>query len=618
MPYAISSAPTIRNVAIIGSGSIGASWAALFLAQGLTVSVYDINPSAKEFLHKLVTSALPTLKSLGLLKNANAKAEDIFFTTKLRDALRDVDFVQENGPEKLDFKQSLFTDIARLVRDEVIIATSSSGLMCSKIQEGMPEDTKPERCVVGHPFNPPHLIPLVEVVGGKLTSKRTIGWTMSFYEEMGKRPVYVQKEVPGHIANRLQAALFREIFNLIQGNVCTVKDIDDAMAFGPGLRWGVMGPSTLMHLAGGEGGIEHMADHLLEPMTTWWSPDAPTMNKELKNNWISGTLDAINGRQYADLSKQRDEEIVNLLGSRRKWETFEHANTYNEAKRLYILDTDLSQLPNNRGRIQSCNTDGTDLKTVIDNIATLPDGIVIDHDQEYMYWTNMGTSLSCNSGSIERARLDGSDRKTVIAQGTPGVHTPKQITLASRSQKLYWCDREGMKVCRSNTDGTNVEILVDTSSSEAVHPQCRWCVGIAVDEARGFFYWTQKGAPKGKLGRIFRAPLEAPREHELLFDNLPEPIDLELDEENAILYWTDRGDPPTGNSLNRAEIGSSKREREILATRLHEAIGLALDQKRGLCYVTDLSGGVYEIDVEKKEKKVLFTELGDTTGIALA
>lgn len=619
MPYATPYTDDIKNVAIIGSGSIGASWAALFLAQGLNVTVYDINSSAEDFLHKLVTSALPTLKALGLLRNPNARAENILFTTDLKAAVQNVDLVQENGPEKLEFKQSLFTDIARLVRDDVIIATSSSGLMCSKIQEGMPADAKPERCVVGHPFNPPHLIPLVEVVGGKLTSKRTVGRTMDFYEKMGKKPVYVQKEVPGHIANRLQAALFREIFSLVDNNVCTVKDIDTAMANGPGLRWGVMGPSALMHLGGGEGGISYMADHLLKPMTTWWSEEAPNITDELKSKWVAGTLDAIDGKNYVELSKQRDEEIVDLLNTRSKRESTKSTNESNESKRLFILDTDLSQLPKARGSIKSCSTNNpSKLTTVIDNMSTLPDGIVIDPDHDYMYWTNMGRSLSSNSGSIERAYLDGSGREVLIPPGTPGVHTPKQITLAPHSKKLYWCDREGMKVCRSNPNGTNIEILVDTSSSAAQHPQCRWCVGIAVDEVRGYFYWTQKGAPKGKMGRIFRAPVSNPSQHELLFDELPEPIDLELDEENALLYWTDRGDPPTGNSLNRASMVVEKREREVLATRLHEAIGLALDRQKGVCYVTDLAGGVYEIDVERREKKVLFQELGDLTGIALA
>ncbi|KAJ4353907.1 uncharacterized protein N0V89_005638 [Didymosphaeria variabile] len=616
MPHATSSDREIRNVAIIGCGSIGASWAALFLAQDLTVTVYDINPSTEIFLRTIVSTALPTLKSLGLLKNSSAKADDIAFTTNLQEALSNADFVQENGPERLEFKQNLFTDIARHVAEDVIIATSSSGLLCSDIQEGMPTESKPERCVVGHPFNPPHLIPLVEVVGGRFTSRSTINRSLGFYENVGRKPIYLQKEVPGHIANRLQAAIFREIFHIVRNDICTVKDIDDAMAFGPGLRWGVMGPSTLMHLAGGEGGVEHMANHLLQPLTTWWAQDHPVVDDELKNKWVAGTLDAVNGRNYIDLSRRRDDEIVQLLNFRKEKGT--EFETETETKKLFILDTNLSQLPNACGRIQSCNTNGSDLHTIVDNMAALPDGIAIDSDREYMYWTNMGTSLSGNSGSIERARLDGSHREVIVAPGTPGVHTPKQITFAPLSRKIYWCDREGMKVCRSNLDGTAIEILVDTASSEEAHPQCRWCVGITVDETRGFFYWSQKGAPKGKMGRIFRARIDEPADCEMVFGELPEPIDLEIDEENATLYWTDRGDPPTGNSLNRSRLDGPRREREVLATRLHEAIGLALDKENGVCYVTDLAGGVYEVNVETREKKVMFSELGDLTGVALA
>ncbi|KAL1608301.1 hypothetical protein SLS60_003241 [Paraconiothyrium brasiliense] len=616
MPGATSSDREIKNVAIIGCGSIGASWAALFLAQNLAVTVYDINPSTETFLRTIVSTALPTLKSLGLVKKSTAKADDIAFTTDLQAALSNADFVQENGPERLDLKQSLFTEIARHVADDVIIATSSSGLMCTNIQEGIPTESKPERCVIGHPFNPPHLIPLVEVVGGRFTSRSTINRTLEFYKNVGKKPIYFQKEVPGHIANRLQAALFREILHIVQNNICTVKDIDDAMAFGPGLRWGVMGPSTLMHLAGGEGGVEHMASHLLHPMTTWWAQDHPVVDDELKDKWVAGTLDAVNGRNYHELTRRRDDEIVQLLNIRK--EMVADVETEFEAKKLFILDTDLSRLPNACGRIQSCNTNGSGLHTVVDNMAALPDGIAIDNDRDYMYWTNMGTSLSNNSGSIERARLDGTHRKVIVASGTPGVHTPKQITIAPLSRKLYWCDREGMKVCRSNLDGTTIEILVDTASSEEPHPQCRWCVGITVDEARGFFYWSQKGASKGKMGRIFRARIDEPGDCEMVFGDLPEPIDLEIDEENAMLYWTDRGDPPTGNSLNRARVDIPKREREVLATRLHEAIGLALDKENGVCYVTDLAGGVYEVNVETREKKVIFSELGDLTGMALA
>ncbi|KAL3426889.1 3-hydroxyacyl-CoA dehydrogenase [Phlyctema vagabunda] len=314
----MSAATSIKKVTVIGSGSIGASWAALFLAHGLETVVYDINPSAKDFLYSLVDGALPVLQRLGNSTNADAKASDIVFTTDLVEALKDADFVQENGPERLPFKQKLFTDITKHVRDDTILATSSSGLSCSSIQEGVV--SHPERCVVGHPFNPPHLIPLVEVVGGNMTSSATIERTLAFYNGLGKKAVHVKKEARGHIANRLQGALMREMMYLLQNDVCTVADLEAAMQYGPGLRWGVMGPNLLFHLGGGPAGIQHMADHLLEPMMSWYAETDPVVNDELKRKWVEGTLDVVNGRKFEDLVKQRDEEIIELLNIQKSYE----------------------------------------------------------------------------------------------------------------------------------------------------------------------------------------------------------------------------------------------------------------------------------------------------------
>ncbi|GKT50535.1 L-carnitine dehydrogenase [Colletotrichum spaethianum] len=316
----------IRKVAIIGCGSIGASWAALFLAQGLQVTAFDIKPATEAFLHNLVADALPVLSSLGLVKNTNAHGSDIRFTTNMSEALADADFVQENGPEKLEFKRKLFNDMAAIVRPDTIIATSSSGLTCSSIQEGMHPSSHPERCVVGHPFNPPHLIPLVEVVAGKKTSVETVDCTMKFYDNMGKKAINVKKEVVGHVANRLQAALLREVMHLLQEDVADVEDIDKAMSYGPGLRWGVMGPNLLFHLGGGEGGIKYMADHLLVPLMSWYAPKDPEVTDELKQKWVSGTMQAVNDREYRQLTRQRDEELVRLLNVRKEWDGFADAS----------------------------------------------------------------------------------------------------------------------------------------------------------------------------------------------------------------------------------------------------------------------------------------------------
>lgn len=312
----------IQKVAIVGCGAIGASWAALFLAQGLTVTAFDINPAAQDFLNDMVQGALPVLSSLGLLKKQDAKATDIKFTTSMEDALRDVDLVQENGPEKLGFKQDLFNKMARLVRADTILATSSSGLTCSSIQEGMEAASLPGRVVVGHPFNPPHLIPLVEVVGGSQTAPETVDKMLQFYEAVGKKAIHVRKEVVGHVANRLQAALFREIMYLLQEDVVGLSDIDKANSFGPGLRWGVMGPALLFHLGGGAGGVQHMADHLLAPMMSWYAQSDPVVTEELKGKLVAETEREVAGRTYKDLVRQRDEELVGLLNIRKEWDGY--------------------------------------------------------------------------------------------------------------------------------------------------------------------------------------------------------------------------------------------------------------------------------------------------------
>lgn len=310
----------IQKVAVIGCGAIGASWAALFLAQGLTVTAFDINPAAQTTLENMVQGALPVLSSLGMLNKTDAKASDILFTTNLEEALQDVDLVQENGPEKLQFKQDLFGKIAAVVRADTIIATSSSGLTCSSIQEGMDPSAHPERCAVGHPFNPPHLIPLVEVVGGKQTSSETIERMMQFYEGIGKKAVHVKKEVVGHVANRIQAALMREVMYLLQEDIVGLEDIDKAVSYGPGLRWGVMGPGLLFHLGGGEGGVQHMTDHLLEPMMSWYAKTDPVINDDLKRQLVNDTLAEVAGRDVKDLARQRDEQLVGLLNIRKQWE----------------------------------------------------------------------------------------------------------------------------------------------------------------------------------------------------------------------------------------------------------------------------------------------------------
>jgi DNA-binding beta-propeller fold protein YncE len=286
--------------------------------------------------------------------------------------------------------------------------------------------------------------------------------------------------------------------------------------------------------------------------------------------------------------------------------------------RLFLLDL-------SGGRVVSLNPDGSDRKVIVTE-CRYPDGIAVDVVAGHIYWTNMGNP-TVNDGSIERADLDGQNRITIVAQG--GTFTPKQLQLETKSGKLYWCDREGMRLMRANLDGSNMETLVDTSQGDP-RPgpdPTKWCVGVAIDADAGKVYWTQKGPDNAGQGRLFRAGIEIPAgqtasdraDIEVLYDGLPEPIDLELDLKNRVMYWTDRGDPPRGNTVNRAPMDSDAQARpapEIVFTHLMEGIGIALDLKDDRMFITDFGGDVLSAKLDGSDKKVLLVAQGNLTGIA--
>ena len=279
------------------------------------------------------------------------------------------------------------------------------------------------------------------------------------------------------------------------------------------------------------------------------------------------------------------------------------------------------------GRIFTSNPDGSDLKIIVNEGRKLPDGIVVDVAAGHIYWTNMGNPKA-NDGTIDRADLDGTNVTNIVPSGK--TWTPKQLQLDAKNRKLYWSDREGMRVMRSNLDGSNIETLVETGHGDADRPDARnWCVGIAIDVNGGKFYWTQKGNDNAGEGRIFRAGLEIPkgqtpanrRDIEVLFDNLPEPIDLDLDLGNRIMYWTDRGDPPRGNTVNRAPMDAApgkREEPEIVFNHLMEGIGLSLDLENKRMFLTDLGGSVYSANLDGSNKKNIVFAQGNLSGIAYA
>jgi 3-hydroxyacyl-CoA dehydrogenase len=305
----------IRRVAIIGTGVIGASWAAQYLAKGLEVVATDIAPDAETALRKFVKAAWPALERLGL--SPGASQSNLRFTADLAEALTGADLVQENGPERLDFKQKLYKQLDELLPPDVIIASSSSGIKMSEIQLGAA--SHPERCVIGHPFNPPHLIPLVEVVGGAKTSEQTIQRAIAFYKSIGKKAIRLNKEMPGHVANRLQGALAREVYYLVAEDVLSAADVDDALSWGPGLRWGIMGNMMLNHLGGGSGGIEHFFQQFARPMSTSWKTlGSPVLTPEIQKKLVDSVHAEVGSRTIEELEAERDEILLGLLELRAK------------------------------------------------------------------------------------------------------------------------------------------------------------------------------------------------------------------------------------------------------------------------------------------------------------
>ena len=299
----------IHRIAIVGTGVIGASWAAQYLARGFDVVATDPAPNAEANLRKYVDEAWGQLEAIGL--SPGAARDRLTFTPDMKAALAQADFVQENAPERPEFKIKLFADMEATLPVDSIIASSSSGITPSVMQS---KCKHPERVLVGHPFNPPHIIPLVEVVGGAKTAPEAIKQAMAFYASIGKKPIQLRKELPGHVANRLQAALYREMLYLIEQGVLSVDDTDVAVSYGPGLRWGVMGQSLQWHLGGGEGGIKHFMDHLMEPLAGMMKVlGTPNITPQLKQTVIDGVLREAAGRSVAQLAKKENEVIIGLL-----------------------------------------------------------------------------------------------------------------------------------------------------------------------------------------------------------------------------------------------------------------------------------------------------------------
>jgi 3-hydroxyacyl-CoA dehydrogenase len=305
---------SIRRIAVVGTGVIGASWAAYYLSRGFDVVATDPAPNAEANLRKYVQDAWTQLQAIGL--SAGASRERLSFTTNMKEALAQADLVQENGPERPDFKIKLFADMDAATPADSLIASSSSGITPSVMQS---KCKHPERVLIGHPFNPPHIIPLVEVVGGTNTAPEAIQRAMAFYASIGKKPILLRKEIPGHVANRLQLALYKEVMYLIEQGVLSVADADAAVCWGPGLRWGIMGPNLQFHLGGGAGGIKHFLEGVFDGLLpVLHALGNPKITPELKRTLADGVLQEAGSRSVEQLAQQENELLVGLLRLRAK------------------------------------------------------------------------------------------------------------------------------------------------------------------------------------------------------------------------------------------------------------------------------------------------------------
>jgi carnitine 3-dehydrogenase len=299
----------VRTVAVVGTGVIGGGWAAHFLRRGYDVVAWDPGAGARERLDAMLDNAWPSLERLGLSEGAGR--DRLRWADTLEEAVRDADFVQESSPEVLEAKRSLLAQIDKATDPDVVVASSTSGLLMTDMAV---DCVNPQRFLVGHPFNPPYLIPLVEVCGGEGTDPDAVTWADELYTLAGKRSLKMDHEVSGFVGNRVQEALWREALHMVDSGQATVQQIDDSITYGPGLRWAIMGPMLTFHLAGGPGGMGHMLDHfgpaLLEP---WTRLEAPELTTDLRNRVVAGVEEEAAGRTVAQLERRRDAFLVDLL-----------------------------------------------------------------------------------------------------------------------------------------------------------------------------------------------------------------------------------------------------------------------------------------------------------------
>ncbi|WZH49998.1 Alcohol dehydrogenase [Fusarium acuminatum] len=587
-----------RTVAVLGGGVLGRRIACGWAASGYDVIIRDPSPEQRTAALEYCNTSMSEYSNSSIRGSVEA-VED------LSEAVAKAWLVIEAVPEKLPLKISTFADLEKLAAEDTILASNSSSYKSREMLGDLKPETR-RRVLNMHYYMPPECL-AVELMTDGETHENIFPFLAEKLEEVKFHPYVAQKESTGFIYNRLWAAIKREVLNILAEGVSTPEQIEKL--------WKEMwyaqekGPVAMMDKVGLDT-VSFIEQHYIA-------------ERGLPNTPVDFLQKFIDEGKLGDKSKKGG-----LLPPKQQ------AKAESETK-LYFLDIGLSGNSTVGGSILVGTNDAKPLTTLVSN-QSMPDGIDISNTAKKLFWTNMGKSPSQDDGAVLSCNLDGSDVQEIIPRGS--VHTPKQLTVDEKNSKLYFSDREGLRVMRSNFDGSDLEVLVQTGdykNEQHKSDPTRWCVGVTVSPSTGKFYWTQKGPSKGGKGRIFRANIDfksgedakSRTDIELVFQDLPEPIDLEIDEAENTLYWTDRGEIPYGNTINRAKLDAfvksdgasqSGKDYEIVSRGLHEAIGIKLDPKNGRIFATDLGGAVYKLDMDGGNKKKVYEGAGTYVGITLA
>ncbi|PWY83821.1 YWTD domain-containing protein [Aspergillus sclerotioniger CBS 115572] len=589
-----------RPITVLGAGILGRRIASVFLSDSHKVHLCDPSHDALSEAEAYINSSRDTFSALTSTPHPETGPLSLF--TDRATALDNAWLVVEAVPEILDLKIETFEEVDRLVPDDCILATNSSSFRSGSMVSGLSDERK--KRVLNVHFTMPPGTRTVELMTCGNTAEDVIHDLVGVLERCGLCPFVAREESTGLIFNRLWATVKREILCILAEGVTVPQEIDRLWKnmFDGGAS---STPCRLMDRIGLDT-VALIEDHYIQERN-------------------------LDGRMTVDWLR---EEYINKgrLGCKSELGGLYPPEPEGASAQLYVLDVglgannELHRIPT-AGRVLALSPQTGIFTTLIGGLS-LPDGIDVSPSCGRIFWTSMGRERSTFDGSMQSAKLDGSDLQTILKPGT--LHTPKQLIVDDVGHKLYFCDREGMGVHRCNFDGSEHQVLVQTGSVTVLSEKkdmMRWCVGVALDRVNGFVYWSQKGPSKSGTGRIFRAGIDVPDgqtarnrgDVECLLEGLPEPVDLEFDNQTRMLYWTDRGEHPTGCSLNRIDLSGQvdkaalRGRMEILARQFNEPIGLKTTTKG--VYVTDLGGCVYL--VAEGKKTVVAREEACLTGIAI-